>query len=193
MAQRVNAPARWLGSLALLASLLDAGCSRSPDVVATRVVEPEKSDAKILRVGADMEPCVAGYYEGVVSADPALGIPFSGQISFTLVQRGNEIKVLQDTAALTGMNDNGSAMFGATISSQTACVDGAIVTTLDDGWYQASGSGQIKFHGRIKGQYTAQFMSFGGKWSALLLLAGPTVDAGIEVGGIWSASLNPNK
>src|SRR5262249_24619640 len=118
-----------------------------------------------------------------------LGIPFSGNIDFTLVQRGNEIKVLQDTAILSGSNDTGNATFGATIDAQTQCVDGAIMTTLEDGWYQASGSPLIPFRGSIRGHYNADSRGFNGTWSAFLLLAGPTVDAGFEVGGTWSANL----
>jgi hypothetical protein len=174
-----------IGVVALVTCV--AGCSTSPDVVATATRPPfDGPDGGIIS-GSEVVECKPGLYRGNMYADSDGGIPvsFSGEITFTLVKTiENELPVLASEAHLKGMGDDMSS-FNAVVPSGLGCMAGKFETELKDGQYTLPGGARmVPFEGVIEGQYDTAPPRFSGSWTSYLHF---TEGAPFVVHGGWIA------
>ncbi len=177
---------------AILIACSAAACTTDPDVVATRAMSAQptaSTDAALISSPPAVERCRPGRYEGITvakeAADGGSQIPFSGQITFTLVESlSGEFLVLQNNAKLTGMAASGS-MFKADIGGGNGCVDGEFGAYLSNGLYELNSSVVLDFEGPIHGTYFGKDLDgFVGDWTTHLSVGGSEL---LTVTGKWNA------
>jgi hypothetical protein len=167
-----------------------AGCSASPDIVATTSRSRFDGPDGGITSGPTITECKPGRYEGTMNALPGDGgvpVSFSGTIKFSLVRvMGGEFPVLASAAHLEGTGKDNSS-FSAEIPSGLGCIEGKFNTELVNGTYTVAGGGRsLPFEGPIEGLYNAEYFSFAGSWTSYLHFT-PDADPFV-VHGIWTAN-----
>lgn len=169
-------------------------CASKNDIVATQKSTTLEGPDGSIYLPNGTPPCEPGSYLGVLFAIPGDGgikIQYSGRLNFNITQsRSGEFLVTDDTAALSGMGDDGT-MFSAEIVNGS-CRDGVVDAVLQNGTYtyftnlEKTATGMFDFDGTISGHYDPMYAAFNGDWSTALHIGGNYGD--LIVAGKWQAS-----
>lgn len=194
--------------LASALGVLASGCANEDDVVATQRSDGLSSDGGLVEPPPRPPECQAGQYKGALNAaqgalsasDAGIKISYSGSIDFAITESlSGEFKLNDDTAALSGMGNDGSS-FNAEIHGGE-CDEGQVQATLENGTYTfytdaaKTQTMTYDFRGSITGLYTLQvnkvanadLSGFVGTWNTVL----KTPYGDLVVSGTWSATRTP--